>query len=66
MEFTGAAQGLAGPGAVSVFARVMHQQDSQFELALKPAQIREQGRDLRGVVFISCDHRRYVTSSCWW
>ena len=52
VELTGTAQGLARPAGVRVFAGMMNQQDGQLELALETAQIREQRRDLAGVIFI--------------
>ena len=52
VEFAGSAQRLSGPAAVGVFAGVMNQKDRQVELALELPQVRKQGRDLGGVVFI--------------
>jgi hypothetical protein len=52
VEFAGAAQGLAGALGVGVFAGVMDQHDGHLELTLELAQVREQGRDLGGVIFI--------------
>jgi hypothetical protein len=52
VEFAGAAQGLSRAAGVGVFAGMMNQQDSQLKLALEFPQVREQPRDLAGVVFI--------------
>ena len=52
VEFAGTALGLAGAAGLGFFAGVVNQQDGQLELALEFPQIREQRRDLGGVVFI--------------
>ena len=52
VEFTGTAQGLARTGSVGVFAGVVHQQDGQLKLALEFPEVRKQGGDLGGVVFL--------------
>ena len=64
MEFTGAAQGLPWTAGVGVFAGVMNQEDGQLKLTLQFPEKGEKCSDLGGIVFISCDHLRYVTSSC--
>ena len=52
MEFAGTAQGLAWAAAVGVLACVMNQEDGQLKLALEFPKIREQGRDLSGVILV--------------
>ena len=66
VKFAGAAQRLARPGRVGVFAGMMNHQHGQLELPLEFPQEGEQAGDLRGVVFISCDHLRYVTTLSRW
>ena len=53
VEFAGTAQGLAGAAGVGVFASVMNQDDGQVKLPLQFPKIREQCRDLSGVVLIN-------------
>ncbi len=52
VKFTGAAQRLAGPAGVGVLASVVNQEDGQVKLPLQFPEIRQQRRDLSGVVFI--------------
>jgi len=63
MEFAGTAQGLSGTTGVGVLAGMMNEHDGQLKLPLELPQIGEQRADLGGVVFISCDRLRYVTTS---
>lgn len=52
MKFTGAAQGLSGPTGMGVFAGMVDDHHGQLKLPLELAQVREQGGDLGGIIFI--------------
>ena len=46
VQFTGAAQGLAGPGNMSILSGVVNDQNCELECALELAQVGQQRRDL--------------------